>query len=335
MISLLSMLAPGKASGMPEARVTVEVEGRTLAIGNLDKRLYPDGTTKAAVIHYLTSVAPVLLPHLDGRAITMKRFPDGTQAGFFYEKRCPSHAPTWVRTVDQWVSHGSGRWGRDDNGPETREEVPFCLVDSLPTLVWLGGMAALELHTPMARAAGPLGPEVPTQVVLDLDPGAPATAVECAAVALRIRELLETLGLATVVKSSGNKGLQVYIPVNVTGTSHESARAFAQAVAMLLEKQDPTLVVSQQRKDIRPGKVLIDWLQNESFKTTVSVYSLRARERPTVSTPLTWEEVEALAGGGDPESVQMSPDQVLARVAEHGDLFAAATALEQPLPRLG
>ena len=319
---------------MPEARVTVEVEGRMLAIGNLNKRLYPDGTTKAEVIHYLTAVAPVLLPHLAGRAITMKRFPDGTEAGFFYEKRCPSHAPEWVKTVDQWVSHGSGRWGRDDRGPTTREEVPFCVVDGLPTLVWLGGMAALELHTPMAQAAGPFGPDVPTLVVLDLDPGAPATAVECAVVALRIRELLETLGLRTVVKSSGNKGLQVYIPVNVPGTSHESARGFAQAVALLLEKQDPQLVVSQQRKDLRPGKVLIDWLQKESFKTTVCVYSLRARERPTVSTPLTWEEVAALAQGGDPESFQMSARQVLDRVAEHGDLFAEATTLEQPLPKL-
>ena len=319
---------------MAERRVTVEVEGRTLAIGNLDKRLYPDGTTKAEVIQYLTGVAPVLLPHLAGRAITMKRFPDGTQAGFFYEKRCPSHAPEWVKTVDQWVTHGSGRWGKDDRGPRASEEVPFCVVDSLATLVWLGGMAALELHTPMARAAGPLGPDVPTLVVLDLDPGAPATAVECAVVALRIRDLLDTLGLRTVVKSSGNKGLQVYVPVNVPGTTAESAKGFAQAIAMLLEKQDPGLIVSQQRKDLRPGKVLIDWLQNESFKTTVSVYSLRAREHPTVSTPLSWTEVEALAEGGDPESVQMSPQQVLARVAEHGDLFADANTLEQPLPKL-
>ena len=319
---------------MAEAKVTVEVDGRTLAIGNLDKRLYPDGTTKAEVIHYLTAVAPVLLPHLAGRAITMKRFPDGTQGGFFYEKRCPSHAPEWVKTVDQWVTHGAGRWGKDDRGPKSREEVPFCVVDSLATLVWLGGMAALELHTPMAQAAGPFGADVPTLVVLDLDPGRPATAVECAVVALRIRELLETLGLRTVVKSSGNKGLQVYIPVNRPGITHDGARGFAQAIALLLEKQDPQLVVSQQRKDLRPGKVLIDWLQNESFKTTVSVYSLRARERPTVSTPLSWNEVEALARGGDPESIQMSPQQVLERVAEHGDLFAEAATLEQPLPKL-
>ena len=321
--------------GVAEPRVTVEVDGRTLALGNLAKKLYPDGTTKAEVIQYLTAVAPALLPHLAGRALTMKRYPDGATGGFFFEKRCPSHAPDWVRTVVQWVSHGSGRWGRGDDGPAVREEVPFCVVDELPTLVWLGGMAALELHTPMARAAGPLGPDVPTMVVLDLDPGPPATAVECAVVALRVRELLDTLGLRSVVKSSGNKGLQVYVPVNVAGTTHEAARGFAQAVALLLEKQDPGLVVSQQRKDLRPGKVLIDWLQNESFKTTVSVYSLRARERPTVSTPLAWDEVEALAAGGDPESVQMSPEQVLNRVAERGDLFAEAATLEQPLPHLG
>jgi bifunctional non-homologous end joining protein LigD len=318
---------------MAERRVTVEVEGRTLTIGNLNKPLYPDGTTKAEVLSYLTAVAPALLPHLAGRALTMKRYPDGAQGGFFFEKRCPAHAPEWVRTVDLWITHGSGRWGRSE-GPSAKEEVPFVVVDQLPTLVWLGGMAALELHTPMARAAGPHGPDVPTMVVLDLDPGPPATAVECAVVALRVRELLETLGLRAVVKSSGSKGLQVYIPLNVPATTHEGARGFAQAIALLLEKQDPGLVVSQQRKDLRPGKVLIDWLQNESFKTTVSVYSLRARERPTVSTPLAWEEVAALAEGGDPESVHMSPAQVLARVAEQGDLFAEAASLEQGLPRL-
>ena len=319
---------------MAEPRVTVEVEGRTLTIGNLAKQLYPDGTTKAEVIHYLTAVAPALLPHLAGRALTMKRYPDGSQGGYFFEKRCPSHAPAWVPTVNQWVTPGSGRWGRGEAGPKDREEVPFCVVDELPTLVWLGGMAALELHTPMARAAGPLGPDVPTMVVLDLDPGLPATAVECAVVALRIRDLLESLGLGAVVKSSGNKGLQVYVPANVPDITHEGARAFAQGVALLLEKQDPKLVVSLQRKDLRPGKVLIDWLQNESFKTTVSVYSLRARERPTVSTPLSWDEVADLAAGGDPESVQMSPEQVLRRIAERGDLFAEAATLEQSLPRL-
>jgi len=320
---------------MAEPRVTVEVGGRTLAIGNLSKELYPDGTTKAEVIHYLTAVAPVLLPHLAGRALTMKRYPDGATGGYFFEKRCPSHAPPWVRTVDQWVTHGSGRWGRNEGGPAGQEQVPFCVVDELATLVWLGGMAALELHTPMARAAGPHGPEVPTMVVLDLDPGPPATAVECAVVAIQVREVLETLDLGSVVKSSGSKGMQVYIPVNSPDLTHERARAFAQAIALLLESRNPKLVVSQQRRDLRPGKVLIDWQQNESFKTTVSVYSLRARERPTVSTPLSWDEVAALADGGDPESVHMSPEQVLARVAERGDLFADAATLEQPLPRLG
>ena len=320
---------------MAERRVTVQVGERTLDIGNLDKPLYPDGTTKAEVIHYLSSVAPALLPHLAGRALTMKRYPDGSMGGSFFEKRCPSHAPEWVRTVDQWVTHGSGRWGRSEGGPVGREEVPFCVVDDLPTLVWLGGMAALELHTPMAQAAGPFGPEVPTLVVLDLDPGAPAPAVECAVVALRVHELLETLGQRSVVKSSGNKGLQVYVPLNVADTTHEGARSFAHAIALLLERQEPKLIVSEQRKDLRPGKVLIDWLQNESFKTTVSVYSLRARERPTVSTPLSWDEVAALAEGGDPESVQMSPAQVLTRVEERGDLFAEAATLEQALPTLG
>jgi bifunctional non-homologous end joining protein LigD len=316
----------------PTKRVEVEVEGRRLSLGNLDKALFPDGTTKAEVIHYLTAVAPALLRHLAGRALTVVRFPDGSTGPSFFEKRCPSHAPEWVRTVDQWVTSDSTRWGGTGG---SQGMVPFVVVDGLPTLVWLGGMAALELHTPMAQAAGRYGPDVPTMVVLDLDPGPPADATTCAVVALRIREVLDGLGLDAVVKSSGKKGLQVYVPLNHPATTQESAKAFAQAVALLLEARDPKLVVSQQRKDLRPGKVLIDWLQNEAFKTTICAYSLRARDRAACSTPLAWDEVEALAAGGDPESVMASPAELIERLGRLGDLFAPAVDLVQELPRLG
>lgn len=318
------------------ARVTVEVDGRRLSLSNLEKPLWPDGTTKADLIAYATAIAPVLLPHLRGRALTVRRFPDGATGPTFFEKRSPSHRPGWVRTVPLWVTSGTSRWGDRPAGAQpTRQQVPFTVVEEVATLVWLANLACLELHTPMARAAGPLGEGVPTMVVLDLDPGAPATSVECATVALRIRDLLDTLGLESVAKSSGSKGIQVYVPLNVPGVSHDRARGFAQAVALLLEKQDPALVVSSQRKDLRGGKVLIDWLQNEASKTTVSVYSPRAKDRPYTSAPLAWGEVEALAAGGHPEDVLFDLEATLDRVRRLGDLFAPASDLQQELPALG
>jgi bifunctional non-homologous end joining protein LigD len=317
-------------------RITVEVGGRQLSLSNLDKPLWPDGTTKADFIAYVSAIAPVLLPHLSGRALTVRRFPDGADGPTFYEKRSPSHRPDWVPTVPLWVTTGSNRWGEKPTPGKvpTREEVPFTVVEEVATLVWLANLACLELHTPMARAAGPLGEAVPTLVVLDLDPGPPATSVECAVVALRIRDVLDHLGLTTVVKSSGSKGIQVYIPLNVPGTTQDGARGFAQAIALLLEKRDPSLVVSTQRKDLRGGKVLVDWLQNDPSKTTVSVYSTRAKDRPYTSAPLTWEEVEAHADGGHPSDILFDTAATLARVEEHGDLFAAANDLEQELPTL-
>jgi len=298
--------------------------------------LWPDGTTKADFIRYMSAVAPVLLPHLAGRALTVRRFPDGSDGPSFFEKRSPSHAPEWVPTVPLWVTSGSARWGEKPKAGKVpkREEVPFTVVLEEATLVWLANLACLELHTPMARAAGPLGPDVPTMVVLDLDPGAPATSVECAVIALRIRDLLAELGLTTVVKSSGSKGLQAYIPLNDPNATHDRTRGFAQALALLLEKQDPGLVVSSQRKDIRGGKVLIDWMQNDPSKTTVSVYSPRAKDGPFTSAPLTWAEVEAHADGGDPGDILFDLDATLARVEEHGDLFAPASELRQDLPSL-
>ncbi len=305
-------------SPAPAAGVEVVVEGRTLKLTNLDKVLYPEaGFTKGGVIDYYTRVAPALLPHLRQRALTLKRYPNGVDGHFFYEKNCPHHRPPWVKTVAVW----SGRNNAD---------VSYCLADDLPTLVWVANLASLELHTSLAHA-----PEVghPTMVVFDLDPGPPATAVECARVALWLREVLDDLGLEAFPKTSGSKGLQIYVPLNVPVTYHHT-KPFAHALARLLEERHPEHVLSVMNKDLRKGKVFIDWSQNDDSKTTVCVYSLRARPRPTVSTPVTWEEVERAAGEGDPALLTFEAADVLARLERSGDLFGPVATLEQKLPEL-
>ena len=255
----------------------------------------------------------MLLPHLRDRPLTLKRYPNGVEDKFFYEKRCPSHAPSWVQTADVWSGRNEGN-------------ITFCLCQDLPTLVWLANLADLELHTPLARA-----PEMehPTIVAFDLDPGPPATIVECARVALELRRAFEFWGLTAFPKTSGSKGMQVYLPLNTPAT-YEETRAFSSGLAQLLERRDPELVVSEMTKAKRGGKVFVDWSQNASFKTTVNVYSLRAMERPTVSTPLTWDEVSDIADG---EPMAFTSDEVLARVDALGDLFADVQTLEQELPR--
>jgi bifunctional non-homologous end joining protein LigD len=298
-------------------RQEVEVDGRSLSLSNLDKVFYPaTGFTKGQVIEYYTRVAPVLLPHLRGRALTLKRYPNGVEGQHFYEKQCPAHRPGWVPTTPP-IDAGGRR-------------IEFCLAEDLPTLVWLANLADLELHTSLARADD-YGR--PTVLAFDLDPGPPATIVECADVALRLRSLLGHLGLEGCPKTSGSKGMQVYVPLNGHATYAET-KGFAHAMANLLEKHHPELVVSEMKKEIRRGKVFVDWSQNDRHKTTVSVYSLRARERPTVSTPLGWEEVEAVAESREPGELDFGSDQVLARVEEHGDLFAPVLDLRQELPRL-
>jgi bifunctional non-homologous end joining protein LigD len=295
-------------------RLEVAVGDKTLSLSNLDKVLYPRvGFTKGQVIDYYTRIAPVLLPHLRDRPLTLKRYPNGVEDKFFYEKRCPSHAPEWVQTADVWSGRKEG-------------EIRFCLCQDLATLVWLANLADLELHTPLARA-----PEMqsPTIVAFDLDPGPPATIVECARVALELRRAFDFWELKAFPKTSGSKGMQVYVPLN-TPSSYEETRAFSSGLAQLLERRDPDLVVSEMAKAKRGGKVFVDWSQNASFKTTVNVYSLRAMERPTVSTPLSWDEVSDIADG---EALSFTSDEVLARVAEHGDLFADVQTLEQELPR--
>jgi bifunctional non-homologous end joining protein LigD len=299
-------------------RLEVEVDGRVLSLSNLDKVMYPrTGFTKGQVVDYYTRIAPALLPHLRGRALTLKRYPDGVEGEFFYEKQCPAHRPEWVRTAHV-PTRRSARGGID-----------YCLVEDLPTLVWLAQIGDLELHTSLARVGDVTEPTI---LAFDLDPGPPATIAECAQVALDLREAFEHLGMRAFPKTSGSKGMQVYVPLNVPGVTYDDTKGFARGLAELLERRRPELVVSDMKKSLRAGKVLVDWSQNDEHKTTVSVYSLRARERPTVSTPVTWEEVEGLAASGDPESLAFTTDQTLARVAEHGDLFAPVEELEQPLP---
>jgi bifunctional non-homologous end joining protein LigD len=296
----------------PSPKVEVAVDGRTLSVSNLDKVLYPEaGFTKAEVIDYYLRIAPVLLAHLGDRGITMRRFPEGVDGGSFFEKRCPSHRPAWVQTAD-----GPG----DRNGT-----IGYCRLAEPAALVWAANLAALELHAPMARA-GDI--DAPTMVVFDLDPGPGAAMPECAEIGLWIRDTLDGVGLEAFPKTSGSKGLQVYVPLNSPHT-HEHASSFALAVAQVLEAAHPKLVVTTQAKAARPNKVLIDWSQNSRHKTTICAYSLRARPRPTVSTPVTWDEVE---GAADGEALSFEAHDVLDRVDELGDLFAPTATLVQHLP---
>lgn len=287
----------------------VDVEGRRLRLSNLDKVLYPEpGFTKGQVIDYYTRVAPVVLPHLRGRALTLKRYPNGVDGKHFYEKQKPSHAPDWVRSAT--IETGD-------------RDIDFVLCDDLPTLVWLANLADLELHPSLALAEDP---DRPTVLAFDLDPGEPAALPECREVALLLHDLLADLGLDCRAKTSGSKGMQVYVPLN-TPVTYDDTKPFAQAIAQLLEKRHPKLVVSSMKKSLRVGKVFIDWSQNSRHKTTVAAYSLRARPHPTVSTPVTWDEVE----NGDHDLVFDSA-AVLDRIAEHGDLFAPVIELKQRLP---
>ncbi|MCB0988677.1 MAG: hypothetical protein H6519_10600 [Microthrixaceae bacterium] len=297
---------------MATSRVTVQVGDRELSVSNLEKVLYPEASfTKAEVIDYYLRIAPVMLTHLGDRGVTLKRFPNGVDTEGFFEKRCPSHRPEWVGTAP-----GPG----DRNGT-----IGYCVLDTPEALVWAANLAALELHTPMARAADI---ESPTMVVFDLDPGPGTTITQCCEVALWIRDTVSGVGLDCVAKTSGSKGLQVYLPLN-TPHSHEHTSSFALAVAQVLERAHPDLVVTNQARAARQDRVLIDWSQNSRHKTTICAYSLRARPTPTVSTPVTWAEVRA---GAEGELLSFDAAQVLTRVSEFGDLFAPAATLSQRLP---
>ena len=305
---------------MAETR-QVEVEGKELRLTNLDKVIYPKtGFTKGEMVDYYARVAPAIVPHLSGRAVTLRRFPEGVEDldAAFFEKRCPKHRPKWVKTAKVQAGPRAG-------------VIEFCVCDSLPTLIWMAQLAALELHPSLSRSRAP---KRPTVVAFDLDPGPPADVVDCSRVALRLREVLGQLELESFVKTSGSKGMQLYVPLN-TKTSYEETRPFAQAVAQLIAKQNPESILAKMgKKTDRSGKVFIDWYQNNERKTTISVYSLRARERPTCSTPVTWEEVEAVAESGDGSDLVFEAGDVLERIEQHGDLFAPVLELEQELPQL-
>jgi bifunctional non-homologous end joining protein LigD len=299
----------------------VEVDGRELKLTNLDKVLYPAaGFTKGEVVDYYAKVAETMVPHLNGRAVTLRRFPEGVDDldSAFFEKRCPKHRPKWVKTTSVTAGPRSGK-------------IDFCVCDGRPTLVWMAQLAAIELHPSLSIGRAP---KRPTVLAFDLDPGPPADVVDCCRVALRLRDLFGHFGVRSFPKTSGSKGMQVYVPLNSKKVSYDTTKPFAKAIAQLLEKQTPDLVVSKMKKVERAGKVLVDWSQNHQSKTTIAVYSLRARERPTVSTPISWEEVEAVAGSGDGSTLVFETDAVLERIERHGDLFAPVLELSQELPKL-
>lgn len=303
---------------MAKPDAVVDVDGKHLKLSNLDKVLYPEaGFTKGQVIDYYVRIAPALLPHLHERPLTMKRYPNGVSGMFFYEKNCPQHRPDWVKTARVW-SEGNHRW------------MEYCLIEDLPTLVWAANLADLELHTSLS-----LGKAIPrpTFIVFDLDPGPPANIVQCCRVGLWVREIFANLGLESFAKTSGSKGLQIYIPLN-TPVTYDDTKPFAHELARVLERQHPELVLSDMKKALRTGKVLVDWSQNDDHKTTVCVYSLRAKERPTVSTPVQWQEVENCLETADPNLLAFDAGQVLDRVKKHGDLFAPVLKLKQKLPPL-
>jgi bifunctional non-homologous end joining protein LigD len=301
---------------MPE-KAQLIVDGKKLAVSNLNKVLYPKaGFTKGQVIDYYIRIAPVLLPHLRDRPLTMKRYPNGVEGEFFYEKNCPTHRPSWVKTAKVW-SEGNQR------------DMHYCLAQDLPTLVWAANLADLELHTSLARKKNVAQP---TMMVFDLDPGPPADIVQCCQVGIWLRDLLAEMKLKSFAKTSGSKGLQLYVPLNTRAT-FDQTKALSRALAEHLEREHTQLVVSKMLKALRNGKVLVDWSQNDEHKTTVCVYSLRAKEEPTVSTPVTWEEVENCLKRKKADLLKFRSDQVIARVEKMNDLFAPVQELKQKLPR--
>ncbi len=298
------------------AGVEIDVGGRHLSLSNLDKVLYPSGFTKSQVIDYMARVAPVAIPHLTGRALTFRRYPDGTDTNGFFEKRCPGHRPDWVE-----VARGPG---------DRKGGIDYCRIDEVAAMVWAANMAAIEVHAPMALADDL---DTPRALVFDFDPGAPATIVECCRIALATRDVLDAVGLQGWCKTSGSKGLQMYVPLNTTQATHDGAADFALAVGQVLERQRPGEVTTVMAKIERPGKIFVDWSQNAFHKTTIAPYSLRARPEPTVSTPVTWDEVADCAESG--RDLRFTSDEVLARIDDVGDLFAVVLTVQQELPVSG
>ncbi len=301
---------------MSATRTRIKVGRRELEVSNLDKVYYPEtGFTKGQVIDYYARIAKVMVPHLKGRPVTLKRYPSGVAGMFFFEKRCPSYKPDWIKTATLWSKHNE-------------DYLAFCTLDEPAALVWVANLAAIELHTLLAKGAKP---EVPTCVAFDFDPGPPAGRLEAAKVLLTVREALDHLGLEAFPKTSGGKGVHMYVPLN-TKTSFEQTKHFAESFARVLEEHHPELVTANMLKSKREGRVFMDWSQNDAHKTTVCVYSLRARSEPTVSTPVTWEELEKAVKKKDPEMLVFTAPQVLERVEKLGDLFAPVLKMKQKLP---
>ena len=300
------------------SRTFVEMEGARLSLSNLEKDLYPSyGFTKARILQYYRRIAPFILPHLKERALTLKRYPEGVDKDFFYEKRCPAHRPVWVPTAA--IPQDKG------------EELTACLVNDLQTLMWVVNLASLELHVPLARASSP---DRPDAVVFDLDPGEPADILQCSRVALILRDLLSRVGLASYVKTSGRKGLHVFVPLNRQDATFERTKMFSKTVAETMQKHYPDLVTPNMAKQERIGRVFINWSQNSASKTMIAAYSLRAGEKPLVSVPLGWNELEELSRQGDPDKFSFPPADAVRRAEERGDLFAEVLKKEQTLPHM-
>ncbi len=302
---------------MAKQKTTVEVAGKKLELSNLDKVLYPEtGFTKGQTIDYYRRMAPLILPHLEGHPLTLKRYPHGVAEDFFYEKRCPSYRPEWMETRQV----------------DTRSDKPlkYCVVNDEPGLVWVANLASIELHSLLYRKEHL---DRPTALVFDLDPGPPAGLLQCAEVALAMRDMLGELGLESFPKSSGGNGLHFYVPLN-TPVTFDDTKGFARAVARTFEKHQGDQVTSVMKKSERTGKVFIDWSQNDQHKTTVCVYSLRARQRPTVSAPLEWKEVEQAVKREDASGLIFEAEQMLQRADKKGDLFAPVLTLKQKLPAI-
>lgn len=297
---------------------TVEIEGKRLKLTNLDKVLYPAaGFTKGQIVDYYARIAPVLVPHLREKPLTLKRYPNGVNETPFFEKNATQYRPDWVKTAPVW-SEGN------------RRNVNYILANDLPTLIWVANLASIELHPSLSLAADIL---CPRSLVFDLDPGPPANIVQCCQVAVWLRAIFEHFKLQSFPKTSGSKGMQIYVPLN-TKTSYDETKPFAHALARLLENEHRDLVVSDMKKAIRVNKIFVDWSQNDDHKTTISVYSLRARERPTVSTPVTWEEVERTLKKNDPKLLIFESHETLNRLEKMGDLFEPLLRLKQKLPNI-
>ncbi len=300
------------------SRMVVDMAGRRLPLSNLEKDLYPSyGFSKAQILEYYRLIAPFILPHLKDRAVTLKRYPEGVEGEFFFEKRCPGHRPEWVKTAEVPQQHG---------GP-----IPFCMIDDLETLMWVENLASLELHVPLAKASAP---DTPDFLVFDLDPGEGADLLVCARVALILRDLLTRMGIAGFVKTSGMKGLHLFVPLNRPETTFEDTKAFSKAVAGIMQKHYAGLVTARMAKRERTGKVFINWSQNDRSLTTVGVYSLRAADTPTVSFPLAWKELEDADRFGSADRLPVLHTEAVRRLEENGDLFREVLEKVQKLPHI-